>query len=136
MKTAAIEGILFSGQGRASRFVEISWAKDQVERKLGFTPYSGTLNLRISNGEANRLRHILEKSRSVEIAPSTGFYQARCFSVTIMGKVGGAIVIPQKPGYPPNIVEIIAPVNLREALSLRDGDRVEITIMSSEGANV
>ncbi len=136
MKTVTVEGVVFSGQGRASRFVEISWAKDQIEKKLGFKPYLGTLNVRISGREATRLRRILAESKSIEITPQTGFYRALCFNVTIMNRARGAIISPEKPNYPPNVVEIIAPLNLRKALSLRDGDRVEITIMSGEGARV
>ncbi|MEM2477681.1 MAG: DUF120 domain-containing protein, partial [Thermoproteota archaeon] len=31
--------------------------------------------------------------------------------------------------YPKDILEIIAPVNLRETLGLKDGDEIEITVL-------
>ena len=34
--------------------------------------------------------------------------------------------LPQIPGYPSTQLEIIAPVNLRKALSLKDGDELEV----------
>ena len=128
MSAVTVKGVVFSGEGKASQFVEISWAKKQIEKKLGFKPYVGTLNIRLSRREANHLRDILEKSRHIEIVPPTGFYAAHCFKAVIMNKIRGAVVIPQKPGYPSNVLEVTATVYLREALSLKDGDPVELTI--------
>jgi riboflavin kinase len=39
-----------------------------------------------------------------------------------------AIVIPDVPNYPEDVLEIVAPVNLREKLQLKDGDHVEIEV--------
>lgn len=128
MKTATVRGVVSSGRGRAARFVELPWAKIQIEKLLGFTPYPGTLNVRMTKAEATRLKRVLAQSRGVEIAPQKGFYRARCFSVTIMDNVHGAIIIPQTPDYPPNVVEVVAPVHLRTLLSLRDSSPVRIAI--------
>jgi len=136
MKTTTATGVLFSGEGKASQFVEIPWAKSQIKEKLGFKPYPGTLNIRLSEKEANRLRQILREFKGVTIVPPTGFYSAICFHTTIMRRTRGAVVIPHTPNYPPNVLEIIAPVNLREALTLRDGDYVELTITLDENSRV
>ncbi|MBC7129766.1 DUF120 domain-containing protein, partial [Candidatus Bathyarchaeota archaeon] len=40
-----------------------------------------------------------------------------------------AIIIPEVDGYPGNVMEIIAPVNLREKLGLKDGDIVEVQFL-------
>jgi riboflavin kinase len=132
MKTTTVTGVLFSGEGKATQFVEISWAKCQIEERLGFEPYPGTLNVRLSKKEANRLELILQKSKGIMIVPPTGFYSATCFHTMIMNKTRGAVVIPHTPNYPPNVLEIIAPVNLRGALSLKDGDLVELSIILDE----
>lgn len=131
MNTTTAKGEVFSGEGKASQFVEISWAKSQIEERLSFKPYPGTLNVRLSRKEANRLKPILKKSKGIMIVPTTGFYSATCFHIMIMN-TRGAIVIPHTPNYPPNVLEIIAPVNLRGALSLKDGDLVELSIMLDE----
>ncbi|MEM3712744.1 MAG: DUF120 domain-containing protein [Thermoproteota archaeon] len=41
----------------------------------------------------------------------------------------GAVVIPRVPSYPKDMLEIIAPVNLRETLGLKDGDEIEVTVL-------
>jgi riboflavin kinase len=39
-----------------------------------------------------------------------------------------AIIRPDRSSYPLNLVEIIAPVNLRKTLGIKDGDEVEVTL--------
>ena len=39
-----------------------------------------------------------------------------------------AIVFPQMPNYPNDVLEIIAPVCLREKLKLADGDAVTVAV--------
>ena len=129
MKTTTATGVVFSGEGKASQFVEISWAKSQIEERLSFKPYPGTLNVRLSEKEANRLKPILQRSKGIMIVPTAGFYSATCFHIMMVNKTRGAIVIPHTPNYPPNVLEIIAPVSLRGALSLKDGDLVQLSIM-------
>jgi riboflavin kinase len=46
----------------------------------------------------------------------------------INGKIYGAVVRPEKTDYQINIVEVIAPLNLRKEFNLEDGDEVEIKI--------
>ena len=53
---------------------------------------------------------------------------ARAYPVTVAGTIDGAIVVPEVEGYPPAQVEIIAPVGVREALGIEDGDPVEIEV--------
>jgi riboflavin kinase len=42
--------------------------------------------------------------------------------------VEGAVIIPLRTHHPPNVIEIISPKNLKEALKKKDGDLVRITI--------
>ncbi len=58
-----------------------------------------------------------------------GYSSGMFFGVRIDGCIDGAIVIPQVLGYPRDLVEIIAPVNLRDRLGLKDGDEVTIEIL-------
>ncbi len=123
-----LEGIVFSGKSRGSFFVSIPWAMDQFVEKLGFKPYPGTLNIQLPP-EFRAVREILDSYHGIEIVPREGFYPGKCFKAVVAGKVEGAIVIPQVPSYPRDIVEIIAPINLRKKLNLSDGDEVEIIVL-------
>ncbi|MEM2419584.1 MAG: DUF120 domain-containing protein, partial [Candidatus Bathyarchaeia archaeon] len=41
-KTIQVKGKVFSGTGEGSKFVGLKWVKNQIEEKLGFTPFKGT----------------------------------------------------------------------------------------------
>lgn len=127
MKKTTLKGTVFSGEKKGKLFTEIPWAKKQIKEKLGFTPHSGTLNLRIPEKEARRLQQILKEYRGIEITPRKGFYPAKCFRI-VMNEIEGALIIPQKPTYPTDVLEITAPVHLRTALSLEDDDQVKLTV--------
>ena len=102
--------------------------KRQIVENLGFTPHSGTLNLKLGKEEL-RHRNLLEKVEAIEISPVKGFSRGRLFKAHLTSDVECAIVIPEIPNYPENVIEVIAPTNLREELELKDGDYVEVEIL-------
>jgi len=120
--------VVFSGKGEGGKFIELPWVKKQITEKLGFTPHIGTLNLKITE-EKFKYRTLLEKAEATEISPAKGFSRGRCFKACLMDKLKCAVVIPEIPNYPRDIIEVIAPTNLREKLQLRDGDSVEVKVL-------
>jgi CTP-dependent riboflavin kinase len=52
--------------------------------------------------------------------------------LTYRGRINGryecGVIIPLVPNYPEQILEIVAPVHLKDALSIRDGDEVELDL--------
>ena len=126
MPKIVFEGTVFSGEGRGKKFVELPWFKRQVEEKLGFSPYLGTLNLRLSIKEAEK-RILLENAEGLVVEPQTGYYSGLLFKATIDALECG-IVIPIMPNYPSNVLEVIAPVYLRWHLKLMDGSLVNVSV--------
>ena len=63
------------------------------------------------------------------IPPESGFCAAKALPL-LVGSVSGALVSPPKDVriHENEIVEVIAPVCLREALDLRDGDEVALLL--------
>ena len=53
---------------------------------------------------------------------------ARCYRVSIDGRIDVAIVLPEVPDYSPVKVEIIAATPFRETLSVADGDSFRLDI--------
>ncbi|MGB9842173.1 MAG: DUF120 domain-containing protein [Candidatus Bathyarchaeales archaeon] len=127
MKKLEFSGRVFSSKGEGKKFLTLPWVTHQITQKLGFTPYPGTLNLRLSEGSVQR-KELLEKACSITIVPAEGYCNGKLFKAFI-GKLECAIVIPEVPGYPRDVLEIIAPVNLREMLKLNDGDEVAVTVL-------
>jgi len=125
VRKITLKGRVFSGGGKGSLFVNLPWAKKQFREKLGFNPYPGTLNLQLPSriGTEN-----LRKAEGIKIEPQEGFHRGRCFKALVMEKVRAAIVLPHVQGYPPDLLEILAPVNLRKAFELKDGMEVKVTV--------
>ncbi len=120
------KGAVFSGTGEGRKFIDLSWVKRQIEEKLGFTPYSGTLNIRLSN-ESAKQKKLLENAERLEVYPEKGY----CTGILIKAYIDSlecAIIIPQVTNYPSAVLEVIAPWYLRERLKIADGSEVTITV--------
>ena len=126
LKRIDLSGAVISGGGDGKKFMELPWVKQQVTEKLGFMPYPGTLNVKL-NGKSAKQRKLIEKNPSAEICPAEGYYSGLLFKAFI-GIVECAIVLPEVPGYPKSLLEIIAPVNLRKTLQLEDDYEVTVAV--------
>jgi riboflavin kinase len=124
------EGTVFSGEGKGRKFLEMYWVKQQIEEKLGFSPYLGTLNLHLRGKNAER-RSLLETSRGLVVEPQPGYYPGLLFKASIDAFECG-IVIPIMPNYPTDVLEVIAPVYLRGLLKLVDGNLVTVFVKVSD----
>ena len=126
MKRIKLTGKIFSGAREGEKFVSLPWVRRQIEEKLCFAPYPGTLNLILSE-ESTRHRKLLETVSSTEICPVEGYSSGMLYEAQV-GKLKCAIVIPKVANYPEDCLEIIAADNLREKLKLRDGKSITITV--------
>jgi riboflavin kinase len=122
-----LKGRVFSGSGEGAKFTELRWVRRQIAEKLGFAPYPGTLNIKITEGNA-KLK-LLRGSKSIQISPADGFCRGRCFNAYLMDNLKCAIVVPEVTNYPEDVLEVIASTNLREKYRLKDGDTVEVKII-------
>ena len=107
------------------------WVQRSLGENLGFSPYPGTLNLRIESEPMMAVwREILAQVSGIEIAARDPAHcQARCFPVEIEGKYRGAVLLPEVDGYPADKIEVVAPVRLKDELKLTDGRRVTLEFM-------
>ena len=127
MKTLDLDGHVFSGKGEGAKYVRFPWVKAQMTEKLGFTPYLGTLNIKLAGKNVSQ-KKLLRSVKALEILPAEGFGRGRLFRA-ILENLPCAIVVPQVTNYPEDVIEIVASVNLREKLHLKDGDAVIVKIL-------
>ena len=123
-----VKGKVFSGSGEGTKFIELPWVRKQIVEKLGFVPHPGTVNIKLTEG-IGELKKMLKKAKAIEISPAKGFCRGRCFNAYFMDNLKCAIVIPEVESYPEDIIEVIAPISLREKFKLKNGDMVEVKIM-------
>ena len=126
MNSITFKGIVTTGEGKGKKYLALPWVTQQIEEKLGLTPFLGTLNLKLTK-ECAKQKKLLAKAKSVTIRPAEGY----CVGLLINALTEGlecAVVVPQVEGYPENLLEIIASVNLRDSLKLEDGDTVTVSV--------
>lgn len=123
-----LTGVVFSDLGRGASFMRLDWVQMALRQKLGFSPYAGTMNLRLESEEDVEIwRELQRRLPGIDIdSPGPPFCQARCFLVEIESRQKGAVLAPGVEGYPPDKIEVIAPVRLKDELQVRDGDRITL----------
>ena len=127
----ALKGTVFSGLSEGSYYMGLEGYRRQFRSKLGFDPFPGTLNLRVGKDSMTQRRE-LEGYHFIAIEgfadKDRTYGGARCYPVAVQGKIKGAIVVPIRAHYQEDVIEIIAPENLRKLLRLKDGDMVNVTV--------
>lgn len=130
--SVTLVGEVFTGIGEGAYYVSREGYKRQFIAKLGFDPYPGTLNVRLKDSRSLANRELLNHFKGIEVEGfSDGdrtYGPVKCFKATINGKVEGAIVIAKRSHYGRDVVEFIAPVNMRRLLGLKDGDLVKAEV--------
>jgi riboflavin kinase len=122
----AFQGKVVSGTGKGKCFIDLPWVRRQIEDGIGFSPYSGTLNLHLT-GKNIENKSVLENAKGIMVVPQVGYYPGMLFKAEI-GSLKCAVVVPLVPSYPKNLLEVIATIHLRGSLSLTDGDDVTVTV--------
>ncbi len=127
-KIIKLSGIVARGIGQSKLFTEIPWVKTQFIDKLGIKPYPGTFNILVVSEDTDKLntvRHL----KGIEIIPEDkSFCAAKSFPVLLNSKIKGAAIIPVVSNYPEAQLEVIAGENVKQGLSLNDGDPVEVEV--------
>ena len=126
-KLIVIRGRIVAGLGQGQFFTNREGYKLQFAKMLAFQPYPGTLNLKLEKPFVQPGRNVIKIHGFKEANRTYG--GCRCYPCCIEG-IECAIIRPDHSRHSPNIIEIIAPVNLRMSLNLQDGDEVEVVLSS------
>jgi len=128
------EGVVFSGVGEGAFYVSI-YSRRFLER-LGFRPYPGTLNVRLS-GRVEELNECLSRIEPILVEPpeipGARLGRVHVYPAEIEGFNGTVYIVrPLITVYKGDVVEFIAKVSLREALNLRDGSIIKFKLRLEE----
>ncbi|MCW3983107.1 MAG: CTP-dependent riboflavin kinase [Candidatus Bathyarchaeota archaeon] len=130
--SVTLEGTVFTGLGEGAYYVSKPDYRKQITKKLGFEPYPGTLNVRLSDDYDIKTRAELESYPAIEVMGFQGegrsYGLVRCYHAVIGGKIKGALVTAKRSHYDASVLELIAPVCLRKQLGLKDGNKVKVEI--------
>jgi len=125
-------GTVVSGLGEGRYYLSQPGYVVQFTERLGYSPYPGTLNVRLS-GEALRKAGVVAGWRGIRIdgfhASGRTFGGATCFVARMNGRPCH-LIHPDRSHYE-DVVEFVAPDRLRDSLHLKDGDPVEVALEES-----
>ena len=131
--SVTLDGVLFTGLGEGAYYVTKEGYRKQFIEKLGFDPYPGTLNLKLTTEYDMKVRSELETYPAIELQgfenESRTFGPVKCYPAIINNKVKGAVIYALRSHYNSSVLEIIAPSFLRGKLKLKDGNKVKVEIL-------
>jgi riboflavin kinase len=130
-----LEGVVFTGLGEGAYYISKEPYRKQFIEKLGFDPYPGTLNLKLTTDYDVKTRSELEAYPAIEIKgfrnENRTFGAVKCYPAIIENKVKGALVLALRSHYDASVIEVIAPVFLRKYFKLKDGHKVKVEVLIS-----
>jgi riboflavin kinase, archaea type len=124
-----IKGIVVTGMGEGQYYVTQPGYQEQFAEKLGFTPYEGTLNVKVPPNEVHKVQ-TMKKAKPIIIKGfernGRTFGDVECHKATIQN-IECAVVVPTRSHYD-DVLEILCKYHLRRTLSISDGDEVEVRV--------
>ena len=134
LQSILIIGEVTEGMHEGGYYVAIKGYYDQFKNKLGFEPYKGTLNLKLTDTDNEMLREKLNNIKPVIIEgfkdQNREYGPVKCYDVYISRLDNknnfkqAAILDIQRTHHQKNIIEILAKPYLRDCFNLKDGDKL------------
>ena len=127
----SIKGHIVGGLGEGAYYVEVY--QTRFRKALGFESFPGTLNVRVTSEESrkaiNRMKHTPPLIVNGFTHEGRTFGDVICYRVKVNDKIEAAVVVAQRTHHSPDILEIIAPVDIRHSLKLKDESPVTLTVV-------
>jgi len=121
-----IKGKVVKGIGESGSFLSIDWVNEQLYEKLRFLPFQGTLNITVNDAKIQGI--LKERCTDRLVSHAEGF----CDAILVKGRINDSydcgVVIPLVEKYDERLLEIVAPVHLKQMLHLGDGDEVVLDL--------
>ncbi|RLE61451.1 MAG: riboflavin kinase [Thermoprotei archaeon] len=134
-RVIALRGKVVSGLGEGAVYMSIPEYKRSFVEILGYEPYPGTLNIRLDHESVLARDNLRNNSVGYRIEGfeigGKKYGGLTVYKAIINSKdkaVEGAILDLDITKHGNDILEIIAPVKLREELKLKDGDEVIVEV--------
>jgi riboflavin kinase len=140
--TIVFEGRVVSGMGEGAYYMSLEGYRKQFKEKLGYEPYPGTLNVKLSD------RASMDARRELSIYPSIfidGFSDkfrtygwVKCYPAEVNNGVvkNAAVLVLERTHYDDSMIEIIAPVSIKEIARIRNGDCIAVRAQIRKNHNL
>lgn len=124
-----LAGQVAQGEGEGAYYMRQPFYAEGFDQLLGFVPYPGTLNLKLSGPDLDTMR-ALRSREGLEIpqvqTSERTFGGVTSLPATVHG-IQAAVIFPHRSRHE-NVLEVISPVCLRKELGLVDGDTLVVEV--------
>ena len=106
----------------------------QFNDKLGYEPYAGTLNVKLLDQSSIRMRSMIDSCPSVFVSgfndSSRSYGWVKCYPATLNdGAIDkAAVVVLERTHYDNSMLEVIAPICIKDSLGMKNGDLVKVFV--------
>lgn len=131
----SFEGRVVSGMGEGAYYMSLEGYRRQFLKKLGYEPYPGTLNVKLAD------KIFMDTRREVGNYPSIfidGFSDSRrtygwakCYPALVNDGLisNAAVLVLERTHYDESMLEIIAPVSIKETAGIENGDKIKVKML-------
>ena len=123
-------GKIVDGFRKGKYYLSLPGYKRGIRNRLGFEPYAGTLNVKLSKNDFMKRNEILRDEPVVINGFRTKdrtFGDLFAYHCKVDGRPA-AIVFPLRSNHPQDVIEIVAEVNLRKTLNKGKGSSVVVEL--------
>lgn len=115
--------------GKGKVFLGKKEYRELIQKKIGFIPFPGTLNLEISADDVQTLqkkgkKHTIESFQNEK----QSFGGMDWYAGKLPDGSACAIIIPHQTTHPKGILEVIAPFSIREKFGLKNDSALTIQL--------
>jgi riboflavin kinase, archaea type len=127
-----LKGTLVSGMGEGAYYMSLKGYTKQFKEKLGYIPFPGTLNVKLSKKE-----HIETVSQfyNRDCILIDGFSDekrtygwVKCFNAKLNNLIDCELIILERTHHDNSVIELISKINIRKTAKLKDGSNLTIKI--------
>ena len=129
-----ISGSVISGLGEGAYYMSLKGYTRQFKVKIGYIPFSGTLNIKLNQLQATQIIQQLDSIDSITIDPfSDGkrtYGWVKCFHAVLNNSIKCELIRLERTHHDNSVIELISKSNLRKTARLKTGSKVMIKISS------
>jgi riboflavin kinase len=134
--TINFQGNVVSGMGEGAYYMSLEGYRKQFKEKLGYVPFPGTLNVRLVD------QLFMNARRELGMHPPSVFIDGfndgtrtygwvKCYRAIVNGNNAikdAAVLVLERTHYDDAMLEVIAPVPIKQTAGIKNGDRIEVQV--------
>jgi riboflavin kinase len=126
------KGTIISGMGEGAYYMSMKGYEKQFKSKLGYTPFPGTLNVKLKDKEFIEAKRTLDAHPGIMI---NGFSDGKrtygwvkCYTAKINNSIDAALITLERTHHDDSVIELISRENIKKATKLSTGSQISIRV--------